>query len=93
MIDNHDINNTNIISLNLCPSSFDDKVNEVTENALNVSHVNIRSLPKNIDGLRLLYEYSLQTKFHVIGLSEVWNVSLPHNYVRSTRIFIRSKVS
>ena len=25
-----------------------------------------------------LYEYSLQTKFHVIGLSEVWNVSLPH---------------
>ena len=78
MIDNHDTNNINIISSNLCPSSFDDKVNEATKNALNVSHVNIRSLPKNVDGLRLLYEYSLQTKFHVIGLSEVWNVSLPH---------------
>ena len=32
---------------------------------------------KNINSLLLLYEYSQQTKFHLIGLSEVWNVSLP----------------
>ena len=77
MIDNNDADNTNIVSLNLCPSSFDATWNNATKNALNISHVNIRSLPKNIDSLRLLYEYSLQTKFHVIRLSEVWNVSLP----------------
>ena len=43
-------------------------------NSFSLSHVNIRLLHKNFDELCLLFD-NLESKFDVITLSEVWNVS------------------
>lgn len=67
--------------LNLClsshkltPVNFDDVLQTKTENAFSLTHVNIRSLNRNIENLKLLYECSIKSKFDIICLSEVWSV-------------------
>ena len=42
---------------------------------LSVLHLNIRSLNTNIDQLKLLCEDTLSPKFHIIALSETWQIS------------------
>jgi len=49
-------------------------MNNLHDKSLSISHVNIRSLSKNISELQLLYDHSLKFKFDIIALSEVWNV-------------------
>ena len=79
MLQNDDVDDgdVDVSSKKLSPSTFDSQLIDITNSAFNVSHVNIRSLNKNIDELRLLFEHSIQSKFHIIGVSEVWNVTNP----------------
>ena len=63
------------ISYELLPCNIDKVLNFETSTSLKLTHINIRSLVKNIDNLKLLYEDSINTKFDIIGLSEVWNAS------------------
>ena len=72
---NEDINLFDIDSFELTPFEFDNRLCSKFSKAFTISHINIRSLNKNIDALRLLYEECIKSKFHLIGLSEVWNVS------------------
>ena len=73
MIEN-EINTFEVQDYKLCPSDFDNKLNNLNDNSLSITHVNIRSLNKNISELQLLYDHSLKFKFDIIALSEVWNV-------------------
>ena len=76
MADIHeDINLFDIDSFELTPFEFDTRLCSKFSKAFTISHINIRSLNKNIDALKLLYEECINSKFHLIGLSEVWNVS------------------
>ena len=72
MDDNHI---PNIVSYKLDPNHFDNNFQGKLHNSFSICHVNIRSLSKNISNLSLLFEYTLDFKFDVIALSEVWNVS------------------
>lgn len=72
-MDNED-SNFEVSPYNLCPDVFDDVLGDLFLNSFSITHVNIRSLPKNFDELSLLYE-NLKSKFDVISMSEVWNVS------------------
>ena len=47
---------------------------------LSVSHINIRSINANFDELQLLFETALQSKFKIIGISEIWHVDNPNLY-------------
>ena len=42
-----------------------------------VTHVNIRSLNKNFEDFKQLYENDAESKFDIIGISETWNVLNP----------------
>ena len=75
-----DINNDeeytfDVSSYNTSPSDFDGTLQNVFENSFSITHVNIRSLNKNINELHLLYDHSIKHKFDIIALSEVWNVT------------------
>ena len=66
---NFDVNfNTNPIT----PSDFGNTYNSLVPNSFAVSHVNVRSMNKNFEELKLLYETVLTEKFKVIGVSETW---------------------
>ena len=67
--------NLYVESYNLTPDEFDNMLIEERKKSFTVSHVNIRSLNRNIDQLRLLYEQCLESKIHLVGVSEIWNVS------------------
>lgn len=77
LVNHQDENNFDIRAYSLNPSNF---INNKHSNLLTLSvtiivtHVNIRSLIRNIGELSFLYEYSLASKFYVIAVSEVWNV-------------------
>ena len=74
--DNDDDNN--VFYANFCdfsPNEFNQNFHEKCRKSFTVSHVNIRSLNKNFEKLRLLYEECIEPKFDIIGISEVWNVS------------------
>ena len=73
MVEN-EINTIELQEYKLCPSCFDNKLNNLNDNSLSITHINIRSLNKNISELQLLYDHSLKFKFDIIALSEVWNV-------------------
>lgn len=74
MIDN-EANTLEVHKYRLCPSNFDNYLSDIQNNSLSISHVNIRSLSKNISELQLLYDHSFKFQFDIIALSEVWNVS------------------
>ena len=67
--------NLNLSSYTLTPNNFDNVLQSHIERSFSVTHTNIRSLNRNIDDLKTLYECSISSKFDIIGLSEVWNVS------------------
>ena len=73
-----------VISTPLLPNDFNLYKDRLFENSLSVSHVNIRSLQQNFDSFIELYEDVFQSKFSLIGLSEIWNVkdinqfTIPH---------------
>ena len=67
--------NLNVKSYHLTANNFDNVLQGHMAKSFSVTHVNIRSLNKNVDELRNLYECSLSSNFDIIGLSEVWNVS------------------
>ena len=64
-------------SYQLSPCDLNSVLKQQCENTLNISHINIRSLNKNYDGFKMCYEELLQSKFHIIGVSEVWRVTAP----------------
>ena len=47
-------------------------------NSFSVSHINARSLNKNFDDFRLLYENCIEGKFQIIGVSETWRINNPN---------------
>ena len=49
------------------------------DNSISLLHINIRSLHKNIDKLKILLN-SINYKFSFIALSETWLKSVPHSY-------------
>ena len=49
------------------------------DNCFSLLHVNIRSLQKNFENLKLLLK-SIKHKFSVIALSETWLKTIPHCY-------------
>ena len=59
----------------LTPQNFNVNFNSEDNISFSVSHINVRSLNKNFDSLRLFYEDVIQTNFSIIGISEVWNIS------------------
>ena len=62
------------VSSYIYPDAFDNVLGKHFLNSFSLSHVNIRSLYKNFDEFCLLFD-NLESKFDVITLSEVWNVS------------------
>ena len=73
----NDNQNVNIESYKLSPTEFNSSLKRQYTNSLTFSHVNIRSMNRNFDSFKLLYENLLDCKFHVIGLSEIWQVTSP----------------
>ena len=61
-------------SFSLTPEEFNNYVTTVPKTALSISHINIRSLQKNIDDLKLLYSEIIQHNFSIIGISETWQI-------------------
>ena len=59
----------------LTPNSFDAAFKSDLSNSLKLSHINVRSLSKNFESFKLLFEDCIQARFDIIGMSEVWNVS------------------
>ena len=57
--------------------TFNSKISELNENVLSLFHLNIRSVPRNLDSL-LSYLSNINHNFKVIGLSETWLTA--HNY-------------
>ena len=51
----------------------------VNNNLISLLHVNIRSLPKNVDQLEVFLQ-SINQQFSVIALSETWLKTVPHSY-------------
>ena len=72
MDDNHI---PNIVSYRLDPNQFDNIMQDTLLKSVSICHVNIRALHKNIHNLRLLFDHTLESRFDIIALSEVWNVS------------------
>ena len=67
-------NQFDLKTYNITPVDFDNVFRVHARTCFSITHVNIRSLNKNIRELQLLYEHTIQFKFDVIALSEVWNV-------------------
>ena len=72
-MDDHD-SNLEVTSYNLTPDTFDKVLQKQMLQSFSLTHVNIRSLQKNVNEINLLYEHILKSKFDVICLSEVWKV-------------------
>ena len=72
MDDNHI---PNIVSYRLDPNQFDNIMQDTLLKSFSICHVNIRSLQKNIHNLHLMFDHTLESRFDIIALSEVWNVS------------------
>ena len=64
------MNDTNF-TYELIPADFDNVLNFDTSSSFKLTHVNIRSLMRNFESLKLMYEDCIKTKFDIIGLSEV----------------------
>ena len=62
--------NTVSHSYKLCPNSFDSTLPLDGKKSISISHVNVRSLNKNVDSLKVLYEDCVKFRFDVIALSE-----------------------
>ena len=73
-INDEDFDSFDLDSFELLPVNFDSTFSDKFHKSFAMSHVNVRSLYKNIESVRLLYEESIKSEFHVIGLSEVWSV-------------------
>ena len=74
MTENDDCDNFSIKSYEVSPVEFNQTFkNECLKSF--TSHINIRSLNKNVDKLRLFYEECIESNLNIIGISEVWNVS------------------
>ena len=67
--------NDTLISHKLTPNSFDTALKFDKSNSLKLSHINVRSLSKIFESFKLLFEECICTKFDIIGMSEVWNVT------------------
>ena len=65
-----DIDSNNLSTTNAITPAID-------QNSVAISHVNIRSLNKNFENLKQLYEDESESKFDIIGISETWNVVNP----------------
>lgn len=61
-------------SFSLSPEDFNNTFNDIPHNSLSISHINIRSLNKNIDRFNLFYKNILDHDFSVIGVSEIWQL-------------------
>ena len=61
-------------SVSLSPNDFNDSIEKVLTNSLSISHINIRSLKRNFDAFKELFEYDLKSSFNIIALSENWNI-------------------
>ena len=77
LLDNENVNFVSFESRQLSPCDLNSVFKQQCENTLNISHINIRSLNKNYDSFKMCYEELLQSKFHIIGVSEVWRVTAP----------------
>ena len=62
LVNNQDENNLDLKTNSLNPSNFDNNMQSKFVNSFSVTHVNIRSLTRNIGELSFLYEYSLASK-------------------------------
>lgn len=61
--------------------------NNESKSTLNIMHLNIRSINKNMDNLMVLLE-SLKTEFHIIILSETWRINCTDNFnIKDYNIF------
>ena len=69
---NFDLNNIAVSAIH--PSEFNKTYQSNFDRLLTVSHINIRSINRNFEEMRLLYEDSLKGKFKIIGISEIWNI-------------------
>ena len=61
-------------SVSFSPNDFNDSMEKILPNSLSISHTNIRSLKRNFDAFKELFEYDLKSSFNVIALSEIWNI-------------------
>ena len=62
-------------SFSLTPDDFNSFFRDIPQNSFSVSHINIRSLSKNIDRLNLFYTTLLDHDFSIIAVSEIWQIS------------------
>lgn len=81
IIDEDYINNNDLFSV---PSNSNYHVSEQfpkirDDNCVSLLHINIRSLPKNFENLKILLA-SINHKFSIIALSETWLKTTPHSY-------------
>lgn len=59
----------------LNPDEFNNTYRDFRDNSFSVSHINIRSLKKNMDSFCLFYNDIIKHSFSVIGVSETWQIS------------------
>ena len=62
-------------SFSLTPEEFNNNLVNVKNEALSISHINIRSLNKNIEGFKILFNDVIEHDFNIIGISEIWQIS------------------
>ena len=62
-------------SFSLTPEEFNDYYINVENKPFTVSHINIRSLNKNLEGFKLFYRDIIEHDFSIIGISEIWQIS------------------
>ena len=74
-VNENNIDEVKCLDAPVIPSYFSDTCNLNLEQSLAISHVNVRSLNKNFEEFKLLYEDLLTEKFKIIGVSETWNMT------------------
>ena len=62
-------------SFSLTPEEFNNNLVNGKNEALSISHINIRSLNKNIEGFKLFFNDVIEHDFDIIGVSEIWQIS------------------
>ena len=58
----------------MTPEKFNDYYANVQNKPFTISHINIRSLNKNLDSLKLFYRDIIEHDFSIIGISEIWHI-------------------
>ena len=66
---------------------------KILPNSLSISHTNIRSLKRNFDAFKELFEYDLKSNFNVIALSEIWNIRDVEQYISRYNLELQCRMA